>query len=153
MFVIENTYTDMSSDLQAREKQLEEARRLAALQKRRELRAAGIDLQQRRKKRKGVDYNEEIPFEKRPAPGFHDTSQETYDPMQPNFKRLRQQHLDGELRAEREDRERKKDKQKMKERKEQGVPNSVFENGDAKTKRSKLVLSTPQISEDELEQV
>lgn len=33
----------------AREKQLEEARRLAALQKRRELRAAGIDLPQKRK--------------------------------------------------------------------------------------------------------
>ncbi|KAK8748013.1 hypothetical protein OTU49_016270 [Cherax quadricarinatus] len=137
----------------AREKQLEEARRLAALQKRRELRAAGIDLPQKRKKRKGVDYNEEIPFEKKPAPGFYDTSQETYDPMQPNFKRLRQQHLDGDLRSEKEDRERKKDKQKLKDRKEQGVPNSVFENGEAKTKRSKLVLSSPQISEEELEQV
>ncbi|XP_037799007.1 cell division cycle 5-like protein [Penaeus monodon] len=138
----------------AREKQLEEARRLAALQKRRELRAAGIDLPQKRKKRKGIDYNDEIPFEKRPAPGFYDTSQETYDPMQPNFKRLRQQHLDGEMRSEREDKERKKDKQKLKDRKEQGVPNSAFENGDAaKTKRSKLVLSVPQISEEELEQV
>ncbi|XP_071545463.1 cell division cycle 5-like protein [Panulirus ornatus] len=137
----------------AREKQLEEARRLAALQKRRELRAAGIDLPQKRKKRKGVDYNEEIPFEKAPSAGFYDTSQETYDPMQPNFKRLRQQHLDGELRSEKEDQERKKDKQKLKERKEQGVPNSVFENGDTKTKRSKLVLSSPQISEEELEQV
>ncbi|KAK7078702.1 CDC5 cell division cycle 5-like protein [Halocaridina rubra] len=137
----------------AREKQLEEARRLAALQKRRELRAAGIDLPQKRKKRKGVDYNDEIPFEKKPASGFYDTSQEAYDPMQPNFKRLRQQHLDGELRSEKEDRERKKDKQKLKERKEEGIPNSVFENGEAKTKRSKLVLSKPQISEDELEQV
>lgn len=88
-----------------------------------------------------------------PAAGFYDTSQETYDPMQPNFKRLRQQHLDGDLRSEKEDRERKKDKQKLKERKEQGVPNSVFENGDTKTKRSKLVLSSPQISEEELEQV
>ncbi|CAL4063565.1 unnamed protein product, partial [Meganyctiphanes norvegica] len=137
----------------AREKQLEEARRLASLQKRRELRAAGIDLPQKRKKRKGVDYNEEIPFEKRPASGFYDTSEEIFDADAPDFKRLRQQHLDGELRSEKEDRERKKDKQKMKERKEKGVPNSVFQNGETKTKRSKLVLSTPQISEEELEQV
>ncbi|KAK8379302.1 hypothetical protein O3P69_019288 [Scylla paramamosain] len=140
----------------AREKQLEEARRLAALQKRRELRAAGIDLPQKRKKRKGIDYNEEIPFEKVPAQGFYNTSLETYEPMQPNFKRLRQQHLDGEMRSEREERERKKDRQKLKERKEQGVPSSVFENGgdaSARTKRSKLVLSLPQISEDELHQV
>lgn len=140
----------------AREKQLEEARRLAALQKRRELRAAGIDLPQKRKKRKGVDYNEEIPFEKKPAPGFYSTAQETYEPMQPNFKRLRQQHLDGEMRSEREERDRKRDRQKLKERKEQGMPSSVFENGGdsaARTKRSKLVLSMPQISEDELHQV
>ncbi|KAG4176480.1 hypothetical protein ERO13_A11G247950v2 [Gossypium hirsutum] len=54
----------------AREKQLEEARRLASLQKRRELKAAGIDTRQRKRKRKGIDYNAEIPFEKRPPPGF-----------------------------------------------------------------------------------
>lgn len=73
-------------------------RRLAALQKRRELRAAGIDIQKKRKKKRGVDYNAEIPFEKKPALGFYDTSMENYDALEPNFKRLRQQHLDGELR-------------------------------------------------------
>jgi pre-mRNA-splicing factor CDC5/CEF1 len=87
----------------AREKQLEEARRLAALQKRRELRAAGIELAPRKKKKRGVDYNAEIPFEKRPQPGFHDTSNEILDPAAPDFSRLRQQHLDGELRTEKEE--------------------------------------------------
>lgn len=62
----------------AREKQLEEARRLASLQKRRELRAAGISVRAKRRKKRGVDYNAEIPFEKRPAPGFYDTSQVEY---------------------------------------------------------------------------
>lgn len=42
-------------------------RRLAALQKRRELRAAGINIRKKRKKKRGVDYNAEIPFEKKPA--------------------------------------------------------------------------------------
>jgi pre-mRNA-splicing factor CDC5/CEF1 len=56
---------------QAREKQLEEARRLASLQKRRELRAAGIDVGQERRRRKaGMDYNADIPFEKRPSMGL-----------------------------------------------------------------------------------
>lgn len=87
----------------AREKQLEEARRLAALQKRRELRAAGIEVQPRRKKKRGVDYNAEIPFEKRPAPGFYDTSQEVLDPMAPDFAKMRQEQLDGELRIEKEE--------------------------------------------------
>jgi len=54
---------------------LDEARRLASLQKRRELRAAGIEVRAKRKKKRGVDYNAEIPFEKKPAAGFHDTSQ------------------------------------------------------------------------------
>ncbi|KAJ1637236.1 cell division cycle 5-like protein [Pavlovales sp. CCMP2436] len=49
----------------AREKQLDEARRLAQLQKRRELKAAGIELSSRGKKLKGIDYANEVPFERR----------------------------------------------------------------------------------------
>ena len=45
----------------------------------------------KRRKRRGVDYNAEIPFEKKPAPGLHDTSNEEFDPLAPDFKRLRQQ--------------------------------------------------------------
>lgn len=46
-----------------------------------------------------MDYNAEIPFEKKPAPGFYDTAEENYQALEPDFKRLRQQHLDGELRS------------------------------------------------------
>uniref|UniRef100_A0A671M1D0 Cell division cycle 5-like protein n=1 Tax=Sinocyclocheilus anshuiensis TaxID=1608454 RepID=A0A671M1D0_9TELE len=140
----------------AREKQLEEARRLAALQKRRELRAAGIDIQKKRKKKRGVDYNAEIPFEKKPAQGFYDTSMELYNPLEPNFKRLRQQHLDGELRSEKEDHDRKKDRQKIKKKKESDLPSAILQTSGVSEftkKRSKLVLPTPQISDAELEEV
>lgn len=109
----------------AREKQLEEARRLAALQKRRELRAAGIEIKQKKKKKRGVDYNSEIPFEKKPAPGFYNTSEETYNPLDPDYKRLRQQNMDGELRRDKEDRERKKDKLRQKKRKENDLPGVI----------------------------
>lgn len=44
-----------------REKKLEEARRLAQLQKQRELKQAGINVY-RPIKIKGVDYNKEVPF-------------------------------------------------------------------------------------------
>ena len=54
----------------AREKQLEEARRLASLQKRREMKAAGIDVRNRKRKY-GIDYNREIPFEKPVPIGTH----------------------------------------------------------------------------------
>lgn len=140
----------------AREKQLEEARRLAALQKRRELRAAGIDVQKKRKKKRGVDYNAEIPFQKKPAQGFYDTSMEEYNALEPNFKRLRQQHLEGELRNEREERDRKKDKQKIKKKKESDLPSAIIQTSGVAQftkKRSKLVLPAPQISDAELEEV
>jgi len=140
----------------AREKQLEEARRLAALQKRRELRAAGIQVKEKRRRKRGVDYNAEIPFEKKPAQGFYDTSQEAFNPDGPDFKRLRQQQLDGERRADKESRERKKDKDRMKKRKENDLPGAITSQTkfqEPVKKRSKLVLPAPQISEAELEDV
>ncbi|KPJ18994.1 Cell division cycle 5-like protein [Papilio machaon] len=137
----------------AREKQLEEARRLAALQKRRELSAAGISVPLRRKKKRGVNYNSEIPFEKKPAAGFYDTSTEEVDPMAPDFSRLRQQHLDGELHSEKEEKERRKDKQKLKQRKENDVPQAMLQGDQPARKRSKLVLPEPQVSDQELQQV
>nr|XP_033321478.1 cell division cycle 5-like protein isoform X3 [Megalopta genalis] len=137
----------------AREKQLEEARRLAALQKRRELRAAGITVSQKNKRKRGVNYNSEIPFEKRPATGFYDTSNEHVDPLAVDFSRMRQQHLDGELRQEKEEMERRKDKQKLKQRKENDIPMGMLNNEEPIKKRSKLVLPEPQISDQELQQV
>ncbi|CAH0605539.1 unnamed protein product [Chrysodeixis includens] len=137
----------------AREKQLEEARRLAALQKRRELSAAGIAVPIRRKKKRGVDYNSEIPFEKKPSAGFYDTSTEVVDPMAPDFSRLRQQHLDGELQSEKEERDRRKDKQKLKQRKENDVPQAMLQGDQPARKRSKLVLPEPQVTDQELQQV
>lgn len=47
----------------AREKQLEEARRIAMLQKKRELKMAGVDFH-RPTKIKGIDYNAEVPLQK-----------------------------------------------------------------------------------------
>lgn len=171
----------------AREKQLEEARRLAALQvinkmfeyyfadknifflfilqKRRELRAAGIGVGRGNKRKRGIDYNAEIPFEKKPALGFYDTANEEVDPLAPDFRKLRQQNLDGELRVEIEEvndycdlknyfvivlvfqRERKKDKAKLKQRKENEVPLAMLNNQEPIRKMSKLVLPEPQISD------
>ncbi|XP_076655110.1 cell division cycle 5-like protein [Halictus rubicundus] len=137
----------------AREKQLEEARRLAALQKRRELRAAGITVAQKNKRKRGVNYNSEIPFEKRPATGFYDTFNEHVDPLAIDFSRMRQQHLDGELRQEKEEMDRRIDQQKLKQRKENDIPMGMLNNEEPIKKRSKLLLPEPQISDQELQQV
>ena len=137
----------------AREKQLEEARRLATLQKKRELRAAGIRVKLFRLKKGQIDYNAEIPFEKKPAQGFYDTSNEEFVKPKPRFGGLRQHELDEKRRDEEEQKERKKDKQKLKEKKENNVLNEVFNNDEPSRKRSKLVLPSPQIDDQEMEQI
>lgn len=60
----------------ARERQLEESRRLALLQKRRELKNAGINIKIVNRKKGQMDYNADIPFEKPAVPGFYDTQEE-----------------------------------------------------------------------------
>lgn len=139
----------------AREKQLEEARRLAALQKRRELRAAGIKtrLKYGTRRNRVIDYNTEIPFEKRPASGFYDTASEGYDKNDPDFKRLRMDQMDLKRRDEDENKERVKDKKILKNRKENEIPKELLNDEEPARKRSKLVLPSPQISDVEMEQI
>jgi pre-mRNA-splicing factor CDC5/CEF1 len=60
----------------ARERQLDDSRRLAILQKRRELKAAGINTKLEFRRRGDMDYNADVPFEIKPAPGFYDTTEE-----------------------------------------------------------------------------
>lgn len=141
----------------AREKQLEEARRLASLQKRRELKAAGIDTRQRKRKRKGIDYNAEIPFEKRPPPGFYDVADEERPVEQPKFPTTIEE-LEGKRRVDIEAQLRKQDIAKNKIAQRQDAPSSILQvnklnDPQAVRKRSKLMLPAPQISDHELEEI
>ncbi|EOY10929.1 Pre-mRNA splicing factor component Cdc5p/Cef1 [Theobroma cacao] len=141
----------------AREKQLEEARRLASLQKRRELKAAGIDTRQRKRKRKGIDYNSEIPFEKRPPPGFYDVADEDRLVEQPKFPTTIEE-LEGKRRVDIESQLRKQDIAKNKIAQRQDAPSAILQANklnDPETvrKRSKLMLPAPQISDHELEEI
>ncbi|XP_071739095.1 cell division cycle 5-like protein [Rutidosis leptorrhynchoides] len=142
----------------AREKQLEEARRLASLQKRRELKAAGIDDNRHRKrKRKGIDYNAEIPFEKRPPPGFYDVADENSIVVQPSFPTTIED-LEGERRADKEARLRKQDIVRNKIAQRQDAPSAILQANkmnDPETvrKRPKMNLPTPQIPDYELEHI
>ena len=139
----------------AREKQLEEARRLASLQKRRELRAAGIEVRRYFNKKRGVDYNAEIPFAKLPAIGFYDTTNEPFDPDKIDYKRLHVDNRNLAAKEENEKSERKKDNAKLKRKKDEDLPGVIMNENRLEPikKRSKLVLPAPQISDMELEQV
>ncbi|XVE62739.1 hypothetical protein DITRI_Ditri06bG0143200 [Diplodiscus trichospermus] len=141
----------------AREKQLEEARRLASLQKRRELKAAGIDTRHRKRKRRGIDYNAEIPFEKRPPPGFYDVADEDRSVEQPKFPTTIEE-LEGKRRVDIEAQLRKQDIAKNKIAERQDAPSAILQANklnDPETvrKRSKLMLPEPQISNQELEEI
>jgi len=131
----------------AREKQLEEARRLAALQKRRELRAAGIPVRRigftKRKYKRTVDYNGEIPFEKVPAIGFYNTEDEVVDKSKIEIKRPPPPPKDESK------------PKKFGKRKEEPISDTmpVDNKNEPMKKRSKLVLPAPQISDQELEEV
>lgn len=98
----------------AREKQLGEARRLASLQKRRELRAAGIMIGSgwafKMRKHRLLDYNAEIPFEKKVPAGFHDPSEDKFDKAQKTMVEDRRRDW-----QERDDR--RLDKDKLRKRK------------------------------------
>lgn len=110
----------------AREKQLEEARRLALIQKRREMRAAGIRCRLipslfKRNKRAMVNYNAEIPFKKEVPKGFYDTADDEFNPEDKDFKKLTQRDIEPELHSQKEARLKRKDEQKMKELRENNM--------------------------------
>ncbi|KAK1284539.1 Cell division cycle 5-like protein [Acorus calamus] len=141
----------------AREKQLEEARRLASLQKRRELKAAGIDNRHRKRKRKGIDYNAEIPFQKKPPPGFFDVTDEDRPVEQPKFPTTIEE-LEGKRRVDVEAQLRKQDVARNKIAQRQDAPSAILQanklnDPEAVRKRSKLMLPPPQISDHELEEI
>ncbi|RSH80483.1 Pre-mRNA-splicing factor cef1 [Apiotrichum porosum] len=145
----------------ARERQLEEARRVAFLQKKRELKAAGINLRTKPKK-KGMDYNADIPFEKQPAPGFYDTAEErskTYAPVVGSSLRA----LEGKRKEELEEAEGRDAKRKKGNDNKAGTATQFVQQREAQIRklkeqeqiirRRKLNLPTPQVGERELEEI
>lgn len=103
----------------AREKQLAEAKRISNLQKRRELKNAGIDVKQKKKGR-GMDYNADIPFHKPQPAGFYDTNSETQRELREkrDLSNALMEQLEGKRRVDIEEEERKKDFKKMKTKKD-----------------------------------
>lgn len=148
----------------AREKQLEESRRLAGLQKRRELKAAGIEIKiqsSKKNKNPGMNYNADIPFYHEQPAGFFDINdeiaRETLEKRDVVNSLL--SSLDGKRRVEMEENERRKDFKRQKTKKEAGdsLPDAVKAAASANilqvSARKGLVLPAPQVSEQELQKL
>jgi pre-mRNA-splicing factor CDC5/CEF1 len=155
----------------AREKMLGEAKRLADLQKRRELKAAGIissvaktKVKRSKKGRREIDYGIEIPFHK-PAPsGFHDVSDERADSAEQtanrvsniDFGKLNEQNM--QTRDKEKQEQKKKDDQRLRALEKanmQLVVNQVSKNNDPLAHRARGMLSMPAplVSDGELAEV
>jgi len=108
-----------------REKQLEEARKLATLQKKRELRAAGIEFHVRIAKRllKETNYNRDVPFMREVPKGTWTDENDNETPPPDKFKAdINLQYLEGRSRDIQEEKQRKKDEAKMKSLKLKNLP-------------------------------
>lgn len=144
-----------------REKQLERAKRLAALQKRRELKAAGIETKARRmtaKRAREIDYVKEVPFAK-PAPrGFYDTAAEderAREAVKDGFRVMKLAQAEGKRRDDIEKAKRKKDAEKIRRLAQSDLPQVIANTAklvDPSTarSRSKLSLPAPSVSDAEL---
>lgn len=144
----------------ARERQLEDSRRLALLQKRRELKHAGINIKLTNRRKGEMDYNADIPFEKAPALGFYDTSEEALrnerqregiDPRKALSHKKRLGDQDGEGGGKR----RKGDKEKTGSAAQVAKAAQLQKIREAEqlSKRRSLNLPAPQVSETELEDI
>ncbi|KAH8680977.1 pre-mRNA splicing factor component-domain-containing protein [Xylariales sp. PMI_506] len=145
----------------ARERQQEESRRLATLQKRRELKTAGINIKVVTRKKGQMDYNADIPFEKAPVPGFYDTSEEQvrnereralFDPRKQQLANKRK----GEQDDESERKKRKNDKDGSSASMQAAIKAGQLQKiraAEQSSKRRALVLPTPQVGEGELEEI
>ncbi|KAK5687490.1 Pre-mRNA-splicing factor cef1 [Elasticomyces elasticus] len=147
----------------ARERQLEESRRLAVLQKRRELKNAGINTKVTTKKKGQMDYNADIPFEKPAAPGFYDTQDEIAtneherEMFDPRKQQLANKRKGDGLEVEMQDTKR------MKKDRDGGASSFAaaakagqlqrIREAEQSSKRRGLVLPAPQVSEGELEDI
>ncbi|KAJ4353255.1 Pre-mRNA-splicing factor cef1 [Didymosphaeria variabile] len=144
----------------ARERQLEESRRIALLQKRRELKASGINIKITPKKGNHIDYNADVPLEREVPAGFYDTTEEldqnekqreAFDP--------RKQQLANKRKAEQL--EEGGNKRKKEENKSGGLAASYakaardqrIREAEQSSKRRALALPSPQVGDAEMEDI
>ncbi|KUJ16225.1 uncharacterized protein LY89DRAFT_617319 [Mollisia scopiformis] len=145
----------------ARERQLEESRRLAVLQKRRELKNAGINIKVVNRKKGQMDYNADIPFEKAPAPGFYETAdeavtnekeREAFDPRKQQLANKRKGDQDDDPERKRRKGEKEAPSASYQAAMKAGQMQKIRE-AEQSSKRRALVLPSPQVGEGELEEI
>jgi pre-mRNA-splicing factor CDC5/CEF1 len=144
----------------ARERELATSHRLSVLQKRRELKAAGINIKVVTKNPGQMDYSADIPLEKQVPAGFYDTTEEqqrnerqreAFDPRKQQLANKRKADQD-----EPDDRKRKKNDNghaSVAAAAAKAAQMQKIREAERSSKRRGLVLPAPQVSEGELEDI
>jgi len=158
---------------QAREKLLEGAKRIAKLQKYREMKAAGIGgkipksfMEGRNKKDKaGIDYfSGEIPFERQVPVGFYDTANETFEgssmssSRESKAKLMKLANADPDARAKADRESMKRDRERFEKLAKHNLEAALQEvdkrnSNTTSMKKSKMLLPAPQVTDAELEDI
>lgn len=140
-----------------REKLLEETKRLSVIQKRRDLKAAGINIKLNHRKKGEMDYNADIPFEHKPALGFYDTSEEAQanekERKAVNFRHVEQKRRDEAAASDERKAQNKRGNDTSTESTTQAGSLEKLRKAEQLTKRRKLNLPGPQVSDRELEEI
>ena len=151
----------------AREAQLDEARRLASLQKKRELKAAGIYTSRfgGRSNKKYMDYDAEVPFQKLAPAGFYDVSGEKRadgdrkrSRGDADFEAIRLDRFEEQRRDAAEKIAARDDKKKVQKLMKANLPLAVAQlsalnDPSSVLRRSELALPAPQVTDEELEDI
>ncbi|KAG5356207.1 Pre-mRNA-splicing factor CEF1 [Yarrowia sp. B02] len=142
-----------------RERMLEDSRRLSQLQKRRELKNAGIDTRLSKRKKNEMDYNADIPFEHKPARGFYSTAEEEHDNDSERLRHKQMHRKAVDAPAQKRDKtQSKEDEDKKREQQKTASAQRTLQLAqldlqDQISKRRKLNLPEPQIQDQEMEEI
>lgn len=144
----------------AREKQLEEARRLAVLERKREIRAAGINIELKKRikpKIKEIDYNTEVPFQHEVPDGTFEPGSDEDPELTRDRMMIAAQQIEANMRDEIEAIRKEQDERKMRKLKELDMPKAVSKINSASeiplpVKKMKLTLPAPQMTEQALDE-
>lgn len=142
----------------AREKQIEEARRLATLQRKRELRASGIEIEIHKRikpKMREMDYVVEIPFEHSVPQGVFKTDESEEPSNDLSSMRIAAQQLEASRRDETETRNKQMDEKRIKKLKELDLPKAIekieqMNQYQTPYVRTTLRLPPPQLTEQDM---
>ena len=146
----------------ARERQLEEAKRISVLQKHRELKAAGIQSNILTRKRKAMDLTREIPFQKVVPAGFYDVSEENQAAkkihLDPKTQGMEITRMEGKNHKEALEKQKIKDRSRLKTLFKANAALAISKVSNAidptaLRRRTVLALPQPQVSDLELEDI